>query len=236
MKRFTWLIAFLLLAIWKGNAQSAFAVKEWDGRYPKMEDDYPFNFVCWKGWLPPIPHFFARIYPTHYYYYAKSYFAYDTQSYVMVSINHILKIVLQHLNKQTIKKYMQAVEGIKQNQQEHEMIEAFLRDSRLWELPDIYQVGHKLYWATQALEELKQKQAPAALRHLLEADLMRCIDELLLINRFDVKQGDKVQAMNALDQSARQLLGTISYTSYKVSCQQHLNRDDASHLTFLGGF
>ena len=234
MKRFVLTFTIILLTFISSQAQSAFAVKKWKGRYPRMNNDYPLSFVCWKGWLPPVPHFFVRIYPTHYYYYLNSLPVYDTKSYVNMGLYDGLKMVLKNIDKNALQNSLEEISGIKLNQTQHEGIEDFLRQSRLTELPDIYNISLNFYEALQALNLLKAQNIPNGISQTFEEDIRRYLDELLMINQLDAKQGDKLKAMTALNQEVRQLTGIIHYTAHKVYSYQQLNNEQAFHLAFLG--
>ena len=234
MKRFVLTFTIILLTFISSQAQSAFAVKKWKGPYPRMNSDYPLSFVCWKGWLPPVPHFFVRIYPTHYYYYLNSLPVYDTKSYVNMGLYDGLKMVLKNIDKNALQNSLEEISGIKLNQTQHEGIEDFLRQSRLTELPDIYNISLNFYEALQALNLLKAQNIPNGISQTFEEDIRRYLDELLMINQLDAKQGDKLKAMTALNQEVRQLTGIIHYTAHKVNSYQQLNNEQAFHLAFLG--
>jgi len=231
---FTFLV-FLFVAC-ASSAQSAFAVKKWKGRYPRMNNDYPLGFVCWKGWLPPVSHFFVRIYPSHYYYYLNSLPVYNTKSYVNMGLYNGLKLVFKNIDEKALQKSMEEISGIKVNQVQHEVIEDFLRQSRLMELPDLYYTSLHFYKALQALDYLKNQDIPQGICQGFEDDIRRCLNELLMINELDAQQGDKLKAMASLNQEVRQLTGIIHYTSNKITRYQHLNKDQTTHLAFLGSF
>ncbi len=214
--------------------QGAFAIKKWKGRYPRMNNDYPLSFMCWKGWLPPVPHFFVRLYPSHYYYYLTSWPVMDPKSYVDMGLYGGLKMVLKNIDKDALYRSLQAIEGTQQDQTAHEEIASFLRQSRLVSLPDIYMTGLYFDKAIQALDDLKQQDAPQAIQMNFEQDIRHYLEELLLINQLDAKQGDKLQAMDELNRNVRQLTGTIHYTAQKIRACQYINEDWPSNLSFLG--
>ncbi|WP_430811065.1 MULTISPECIES: hypothetical protein [unclassified Carboxylicivirga] len=230
----TLLILLLVICASLTEAQSAFAIKKWKGRYPRMNNDYPVSFVCWKGWLPPVPHFFVRIYPTHYYYYLNSLPVYDAKSYLNMGLYDGLKLVLKNIDKEALQKSMEEVSGIQVNQLIHQGIEDVLRQSRLTALPDIYQTSAVFYEAIQALDGLKQANVSEDITEGFERDIQNYLEELLLINQLDAEQGGKVQAMADINQSLRQLTGTIHYTAHKIASYQQQSQPWTSSLSFLG--
>ncbi|WP_439185419.1 hypothetical protein [Carboxylicivirga taeanensis] len=227
------LIVFLLMTS-TAMGQDAFAIKKWKGRYPRMNNDYPLAFVSWKGWLPPVPHFFVRLYPSHYYYYLTSLPVMDAKGYVDMGLYNGLKMVLKNIDKDALYQNLQAIEGTHLNQTAHEEIAAFLRQSRLVSIPDIYQTSLCFDKAIQALDDLKQQDVPSAIHAGFEQDIRHYLEELLMINQLDAKQGDKLQAMAELNRSVRQLTGTIHYTIQKIRVCQHTNEEWPSNLSFLG--
>lgn len=229
------LVFFLLLmATSTTQGQSAFAVKKWKGRYPSMNNDYPLSFVSWKGWLPPVPHFFVRLYPSHYYYYLNSIPAMDTKGYVDMTLYDALKMVLKTIDKNALQKSMQEVSGIQLNQLQHQEIEAFLRNSRLSTVPDIYQSADNVQQCLQALDYLKSKEVPNTVIENFESALNQELEAYLMIGQMDAEQGDKLKALASLNQNLRQLAGTITYTAQKVAYFQSWNNETSTSLRFLG--
>ncbi|MBS2210710.1 hypothetical protein KEM09_04815 [Carboxylicivirga mesophila] len=227
------LIVFLLISS-AAMGQGAFAIKKWKGRYPRMNNDYPLAFVSWKGWLPPVPHFFVRLYPSHYYYYLTSLPVIDAKSYLDMGLYGGLKMVLKNIDKDALYQSLQAIEGTQLNQMAHEEIAAFMRQSRLVSMPDIYQTSLCFDKAIQALHDLKQQDAPSAIHAGFEQDIRHYLEELLMINQLDARQGDKLQAMAELNRNVQQLTGTIHYTTHKIRACQHCNEEWPSNLGFLG--
>jgi hypothetical protein len=230
------LLIFFACASTTATGQSAFGIKKWKGRYPRMNNDYPLAFVSWKGWLPPVPHFFIRIYPSHYYYYLNSLPVYDAKSYLETGLYDGLKLVLKNIDRNALRQSMEAVSGIQLNQEARQAIEDFLRQSRLSPLRDIYQTSDHFYQAIQALNQLMQQGVPNEINRQFENDIRHYLEELILINQLDAKQGDKLNAMAKLNQAVRQLTGTIHYTSHKIRSYRQQSQEATSHLGFLGSF
>jgi hypothetical protein len=88
------LIFFAFTSTW---GQSAFDIKKWKGRYPRMNNDYPMAFVSW-----PTLHFFVRIYPLHYYYYLNPIPVYDTKSYLETDLYDGLKLMLKNIDRNAL--------------------------------------------------------------------------------------------------------------------------------------
>jgi phosphoglycolate phosphatase-like HAD superfamily hydrolase len=143
-------------------------------------------------------------------------------------------MVLKNIDKEALYQSLQAIEGTQLNQTAHEEIAAFLRQSRLVSIPDIYQTSLCFDKAIQALDDLKQQDAPSAIYAGFEQDIRHYLEELLMINQLDAKQGDKLQAMAELNRNVRQLTGTIHYTTQKIRAYQHSHEEWPSNLGFLG--
>lgn len=216
------------------HCQDAFAVKKWSGRYPTMNNDYPLAFVCWKGWLPPVPHFFIRIYPTHYYYYLYSLPVYDVKSYLDMGLYGGLKLVLKELDQSTLSKTLDEVSGIQLNQLDREEIGSFLRESRLEALPDIFGNNEALFEAGESLNLLSDASMPSWLHRVFEEEIRIKEEALEMLNQMDCSQGDKLKAEENLNRELQALNGTILYVSQKVGYWQHYSRMKESHLDFMG--
>ncbi|MBK3518258.1 hypothetical protein JIV24_13015 [Carboxylicivirga sp. N1Y132] len=223
-----------LLTIEASQAQSAFAVKKWKGRYPRMNNDYPFTFVSWKGWLPPVPHFFVRLYPSHYYYYVNSLPVVDSKSYVNMTFQSVLKLVLKNIDKKALLTNMQEISGIQNNQWQHEAIESFLRDSRLRSLLDIYNTPQSLQNCMTALADLNTEEVPKDIIQQLEWSMEQQVETYLMINKLDAEQGEKLKALGQVNHEIKQLTGTIRYTAQKIEYFQKWNQEIRHSLSFLG--
>ena len=234
MKHLLIILAFLGFAFFNSGAQKPFAVKKWKDRYPKMKNDYPLTFVSFKGWLPPVPHFFVRIYPSHYYYYLYSYPTYDTKGYLDMALDGTLKTIFKNIDKKALKKSMEAVSGVKINQSEREEIGRFLRESRLTVLHDVYDVTGSFMRAGYALERLKGTGANKRIVHLFERELNGHLESFLMVNLMDAQQGDKIQAMAEIKAQLKSLAGVIDYSAQKIDYHQKWSGKAPSNLTFLG--
>jgi tetratricopeptide (TPR) repeat protein len=201
-----------------------------------MNNDYPLAFVSWKGWLPPVPHFFVRIYPSHYYYYLNSLPVYDTKSYLDMGLKDGLKLVFKNIDRNALRRSMEAITGIKLNKAAQEAIEHFLRQSRLSNLGDVYQTSDLFYRAIQALNQLRQLNVTNEICQAFENDIRNYLEELILINRLDADQGDKLKAMAEINRAVQKLTGTIYYTSHKIRSYQQQSQTAAPNLSFLGRF
>ncbi|MBS2101164.1 hypothetical protein [Carboxylicivirga linearis] len=230
------LFILLILLVFSGvqiEAQDAFAVKKWSGRYPTMNNDYPFTFLCWKGWLPPVPHFFVRLYPSHYYYYLNSVPVYDVKSYTEEVIYQGLKLVLKELDRSTLEKTLNKVEGIQLNQIGQEAIESFLRDSRLKEIPDLYANQGAFLNSQVSLET--NVDLPAELTEIFISEIQRTQEDYSMINKMDCLQEDKIKADAEINKALGELNGTILYTIQKVKYWQYYSQMKETHLDFLAG-
>ena len=233
MKFFFILLILLVFTGVQIEAQDAFAVKKWSGRYPTLNNDYPFTFVCWKGWLPPVPHFFVRLYPSHYYYYLNSVPVYDVKSYAEEGIYQVLKLVLKELDRSTIEKTLNKIEGIQLNQSGQEAIETFLRDSRLREIPDLYANQDALLNSQISMET--DADLPKELMDVFIKEIQRSQEDYSMINKMDCLQEDKIRANTTVNNALRELNGTILYTIQKVQYWQYYRRMRETHLDFLAG-
>ncbi len=233
MKKIMFLLILIILSIFPTKAQDVFAVKKWSGRYPTMNNDYPISFVCWKGWLPPIPHFFIRIYPSHYYYYLNSVPVYDTKGYVDIGLYQGLKLVIKEIDRNTISKTLEEITGTQFNKLGMEAIESLLRNSRLVNLPDIMGNKNTLLNTQNALGYLNDPLIPGWVNQLFEREIELKEDALALIKRMDCSQGDKLRAEEAINHELRELNGTLLYAAQKIRYWQSKNQMKETYLDFL---
>ncbi|MCU4176973.1 hypothetical protein [Carboxylicivirga sp. N1Y90] len=233
MKRLFIVLTCISLLSIEVYSQSVFDTKKWKGRYPTMNNDYPLSFVCWKGWLPPVAHSFVRLYPSHYYYYANSEPVYDVKGYLHMGVNDAIKLILKSLDKKTLGKCLDAVGGIMLNQEAHEIIEGFLRDSRLMNIPDVYGLTQNFQLNLQALDYLKQQNVPSEITEIFENAIRQQMEAYLMINHLDAEQADKIKAMGEVQQELKNLLGSITYSTQKFSYYQMLNQS-GNNLDFMG--
>lgn len=234
MKKLIIMLTILLSLVWMAEAQKPFAIKKWKGRYPRMKNDYPFTFVCFKGWLPPIPHLFIRLYPSHYYYYIGALPVSDAIGYKDLMIKHTIRNVFKNIDKKALKKSMEQVGGIHFNQAGQESIEAFLRESRLVVLEDIYDVNQDFIRAREALDSIREFKEWGDVTSLFERELNQHMESFLMISLMDAKQGDKLSAMKEIKTALKELTGTIHYSAQKIGFYQTMQRRNISHLAFLG--
>jgi hypothetical protein len=147
-----------------------------------------------------------------------------------------LKLVFKNIDRNALRRSMEAITGIKLNKAAQEAIEHFLRQSRLSNLGDVYQTSDLFYRAMQALNQLRQLSGPDEISRSFENDIRNYLEELILINNLDADQGDKLKAMAEINKAVRQLTGTIYYTSHKIRSYQQQNHVVTSGLSFLGHF
>jgi len=233
MKKSFLLLILIILPMIRTVAQDAFAVKKWNGRYPTMNNDYPLSFVCWKGWLPPVPHFFVRIYPSHYYYYLNSIPAYDTKGYVDMGLYQGLKLIIKELDSKTISRTLEEITGIQTNQLGQAAIERVLRDSRLVKLPDVLDNQYAYLKALDAFDYLNNPTAPGWLSKIFEEEIQLKAEALQMIYQMDCSQGDKLKAGEDINRELRQLRGTMLYAAQKIRYWQQMNQMKENHLGFL---
>ncbi len=119
----TLLLSILLVSFLTAAAGQAFEIKKWKGTYPSMNDSYPVTFLAFKGWLPPVPHFFVRIWPSHYYFEVGALPVSDATSYMSMTRQSFLRIASKLIDKKQIRRSMEAVTGIKENTQTQKLIE-----------------------------------------------------------------------------------------------------------------
>ena len=234
MKKLIIVLSILFLLMSPGIAQTPFAIKKWKGRYPSMKNDYPLTFVCFKGWLPPVPHFFVRLYPSHYYYYLNSIPVSDASVYTDVTIKHVLKTVFKNIDKNALKESMEQVSGIKLNQVDQHDIESFLQDSRGVVLEDVFHVGASFSKARVALDRMGAKYLNTDVIKTYERELNRLMESYVMLNLMDAEQGDKVREMQEIRISLKKLTGSIHYCSQKMDYHQTFLEQSVYHLSFLG--
>ncbi|MGQ1787501.1 hypothetical protein [Saccharicrinis sp. GN24d3] len=234
MKKSIIILSTLFFILSAGVAQKPFAIKKWKGRYPSMKNDYPLTFVCFKGWLPPVPHFFARLYPSHYYYYLNSFPVSDGTVYTDVTVKHALRTFFKNIDKKALKESMEQVSGIKLNQEDQHTIESFLKNSRVVVLDDVFDVGASFAKARAALDRLGANQLNADMINVFERELNHLMKSYVMLNLMDAKQGHKLKSMEEIRSSLKKLTGSIHYCAQKINYYQSMQSQSVYHLSFLG--
>jgi hypothetical protein len=224
----------LLLSMPITTTSQAVDIKKWKGTYPRMNDSYPLTFLAFKGWLPPVPHFFVRVWPTHYYFEVGALPVSDGSGYAATTRQGFLRIASKLIDQKQMGRSMDAVTGIKENTLGQKFIEQKIFDARQDELPDIYDVASGFVVLHRRLDELSALQGPEEITALFRKEANELMSSFLMINLMETDHGSKVEAFSRIRQSLGQLLGLCDYTGQKLSYYKYYDDSPSPSLSFLG--
>lgn len=235
-KRMVWiLIALTLVALVEVKAQTPFEIKSWRGQYPKMNNSYPLTFLAFKGWLPPVPHYFVRIYPTHYYFHIPSVPSYDLKTYWELIKNGTLRTVFKGIDKNALEKSMYSVAFTRNIQDEILNISNTIYGARKAFIPDLYELADVLNQLDHSIQILSNSDCPSAILNKYKKLQLDMLSEIQMINAMNVEQGKKIKLMEHLKSEFQALSGECDYISNKLEYYQKRNElQTFSGLQFLG--
>ena len=163
-------------AIYKTNAQ-LLDIKPWKGTYPEMDEQYPLSFISFKGgFLIPTPHYFIRLYPTHYYLKVGALPVSDAAGYSGIAKAGFLRIAERLIERNQMKQRHEETDRIKLNTELSKQIEQKLFNSRKESLSDIYKLTEKFVSLYKKLDRLSSLENGGKVKNILHNDA----DQLVL--------------------------------------------------------
>ena len=197
MKKFLVMILFLTLFFLvqtKEAKTQAVAIKKWKGRYPRMNNNYPQSFISFKGWLPPVPHLFVRVSPTHYYWKVKSIPVTDAKEVSGKVQTGLQRILARMMEKSHFKGRHKETRMIKLLSEFQKQIDQTLFDSRKDQLADIYGLTEAFLHIYERIDDFETSQAGRKVKKILKGEVNDLLEQFLLINLFESDHGKKLQA------------------------------------------
>lgn len=218
MKRFAQLLLGILLII--GSAKNSKAqlieVKPWHGTYPEMEGTYPLTFVSFTGWLFPVPHFFIRTWPTHYYVEVGALPVTDAEGIAGDLATGLLRLLQKAIERSQMKGRADETGQIKVNTDLSQQISDKLFDARSDELSDIYNLAAQFIRLYQKVSKLGTLDNAALIHSIYEKEADQMLMQFLMVNLLQSDHGSKLEAFATLSEELSKLLGELDYTHGKL--------------------
>jgi len=227
------LILFLLILSADSSNAQAIAIKKWKGRYPRMNNNYPQSFIAFRGWLPPKPHLFVRISPTHYYWKVKSVPVTDSKEITGKTKTDLLRIFSRLMERSQFKGRHKETGMIKLMNEFQKKIDQKLFDSRKDQLADIYgltEVFLKLY---DRMDEFNHINHGSKVKKILKQEANELLEQFLLINLLETDHGEKFQAFTQIRTRLVRLFGELDYSISKMNYFQTFGTYHNTHYAFL---
>lgn len=228
------LIRFIVIAVFTIVAHHTshgqlIDVKDWDGTYPDMEESYPLSFVSFKGWLIPVPHFFVRTYPTHYYIKVGAVPVTDSGELAGKTKTGLLRIVAKAVERSQMKGRYAETEQIKLNTGFQQKIQQKLFDSKNDQLSDIYNLAERFIKLYRKVDRLGSLENSAQIKRILEKEADRLLMQFLMVNLMQTDHGRKLEAFTGINRDLNKLTGEVDYTYSKVDYFNHYSSQLASY-------
>lgn len=226
-------IVFLLLyAAGISNAQ-AVAVKKWSGRYPRMNNSYPQAFISLKGWLPPVPHLFVRVSPSHYYWKVKSMPSTDSGEIAGKTKTGLLRIFSRLMEQSQFKGRHKETGMIKLMSEFQKQIDQKLFDSRKDQLDDLYGLTVTFLDLYKSMDNLDHIEYGRQVKKLFKRETNELLQQFLMINLLETDHGEKFKAFTEIQRALIQLSGEVEYTLNKMSFFNAYGKYQSNHYAFL---
>ena len=226
------LLLLMILSVGAANAQ-AFAFKKWKGTYPEMNNSYPLAFISFRGFLPPIPHLFIRMYPTHYYWKVVSVPVTDANEIAGITKTGFLRIAAKLFERSQMKGRYKETGEIKLSTFLQKEIENKLFNSRSDQLSDIYQLADRFIRLYQNLGKLNQVKNSSAVKRVFEKEADDLLMRFMMVNFLKTGHGEKLDSFSDIYTTINKLEGEIDYTRNKMNFFNSYNEEVASSYVFL---
>ncbi|MDQ2178571.1 hypothetical protein [Marinifilum sp. D714] len=237
MKHLLIKILFLLFLFFLGFVISAdaqsIAIKKWKGRYPRMNNDYPAAFICFKGWLPPVPHLFIKTPGTHYYWKVKSGLVTDSKEISGKLKTGALRLLAKTLEKSQFEGRYKETNQTKGMNEMQNSISNLIYNAQKDELADLYNTAASLYTLYHELDNFKALKEGNRIRKILKKEADQLLSRFLMINLLETDHGEKFRAFSELQKSLTHLKGEVDYTYNKLFYFQSFGDATNRNLAFL---
>lgn len=226
------IILIILGSVMIVNGQEV-AIKKWKGRYPQMKNKYPISFIAFKGWLPPVPHLFVKTPFTHYYVKAVSTITIDGNEIKGKIKTGFQRIALRLIERSQFKGRYQETAMIQIMNGLQKQIDQKIFDSRSEHLEDIYELSDCFIALYQKLDQFSHLEKGSKVKKLLQKEVNERLEDFLLVNFLDTKQGEKFQAFSNLKNDLNNLSGEIDYSYDKLRYFNLFQQKQTTSYAFL---
>ena len=212
----TLLVAVIMMVATNLAQSQILEIKDWDETYPDMEDSYPLSFISFKGWLIPVPHFFIRTYPTHYYIKVGSTLVIDAGEIAGGTKTGLLRIIAKALERHQMKGRYSETEQIKINSGYQQEISQKLFDAQGDQLSDIYKLAVRFVELYKKLDRLGKLDNSSQVKSLLEKEADQLLVQFLMVNLMQSDHGQKLDVFSQINSGLISLSGEVDYTYGKL--------------------
>jgi len=234
--RFKMILAMMVIVVMilseKTSAQ-AFAVKRWSGDYPQMNESYPLTFIAFKGKIIPVPHFFIRTWPTHYYIEVGAVPVTDGTNLTSDIKTGFLRIVEKILERLQMEQRADETAQIKQNNIQQRDIELKLFSSRSDFLPDIYGITASFIRLYQSINSLEKQPNAGAIARICQREADELAVRFIMVNLLQTDHGKKVEAFTEIREELNRQTGETDYVNQKVYHYNFYRESAGNSYAFL---
>ena len=195
----------------------AFAVKRWRGTYPQMNGSYPLTFVAFKGFLNPVPHFFIRTWPTHYYFQVGAVPVTDAPNLAGSIKTGFLRIAEKILERSQMQQRADETDRIRENNIQQRDIELKLFNSRSDYLPDVYGIAELFIRLYQSISNLEKQANAGAVAQISRREADERVVRFIMVNLLQTDHGKKLEAFAEIRDELTRQIGDTDYVNQKVN-------------------
>ena len=212
----------------------AFAVKRWRGTYPQMNGSYPLSFMAFKGgFIIPVPHFFVRTWPTHYYIELGAMPVTDSENLTGSIKTGFLRIVEKILERSQMQKRSEETTQIKENNLQQRDIELKLFNSRADYLPDVYGIADQFIRLYQSINNLEKQANAGAIAQISRREADELVVRFIMVNLLQTDHGKKLEAFSEIRSDLNRQIGETDYVNRKVYHFNFFSQDAGNAYAFL---
>ena len=227
------ILIMVIISADKIDAQ-AFAIKRWRGTYPQMNGSYPLSFMAFKGgFIIPVPHFFVRTWPTHYYIELGAMPVTDSENLTGSIKTGFLRIVEKILERSQMQKRSEETTQIKENNLQQRDIELKLFNSRADYLPDVYGIADQFIRLYQSINNLEKQANTGAIAQISRREADELVVRFIMVNLLQTDHGKKLEAFSEIRSELNRQIGETDYVNRKVYHFNFYSQDASNSYAFL---
>ena len=212
----------------------AFAIKRWRGTYPQMNGSYPLSFMAFKGgFIIPIPHFFVRTWPSHYYIKLGALPVTDSENLTGSIKTGFLRIVEKILERSQMQKRSEETAQIKENNLQQKDIELKIFNSRSDYLPDVYGIADQFIRLYQSINNLEKQANAGAIAQISRREADELVVRFIMVNLLQTDHGKKLEAFSEIRSELTRQIGETDYVNRKVYHFNFYSDNEANSYAFL---
>jgi len=212
----------------------AFAIKSWRGTYPQMNGSYPLSFMAFKGgFIIPVPHFFVRTWPTHYYIELGAAPVTDSENLTGSIKTGFLRIVEKILERSQMQKRSEETAQIKENNLQQRDIELKLFNSWSDYLPDVYGIADQFIRLYQSINNLEKQANAGAIAQISRREADELVVRFIMVNLLQTDHGKKLEAFSEIRSELTRQIGETDYVNRKVYHFNFFSQDAGNAYAFL---